>query len=133
LTDGGEGGIYEGPRPSTGIGGFPVGPNDRVIFNDLMTADPPVNTRDLISDVDIGLLLAGFTAPPYKVIFPSLLGRTFLDAPAAGTLTVRGSSNNDTITLIGQNNSVVVTINGNVQRLSGRSGTVGAGPGRRGK
>jgi hypothetical protein len=133
LTDRAERGIYEGPPPLDDPDPFL-----RFISNDLMTATPPVNTRDLITDVDIGLLARGFidnpfkSTPSYTLIYPSQLGRTFLDAPNAGTLTVRGSSKGDTITLIGQNNSVVVTINGNVSVYQGdrvRSVRVLAGDG----
>jgi hypothetical protein len=81
FTQNDGGGLYTGPFSQHVVGfGF-----DHVIPDDLMDAQQPVDTRELISNFDVGLLDWGynndpfdFTQPAYTMNYPSDLGMTFL-------------------------------------------------------
>src|SRR5262249_44762527 len=51
--------------------------------------------------------------PSYSLIFPSDLERTFLSAPNVGTVTVRGTPGDDTITIsVGPTGALLANVNG---------------------
>lgn len=81
FTYTGETGLYSGPRTAG------LRPSDEVVSNDLMDAFQPVNTRYLISDIDVGLLAVAY--PTETLAYPTDLGTTFLSVydPSAQSLT----------------------------------------------
>jgi hypothetical protein len=116
-------GFYDGPLPPGALQSY-QGQGIDVIANDLMDYTQPVNTRELISNVDIGLVEGEFVHSE-TVVYPSSIGKTFLTAynPDSHFLIVRedpGVANND-IKLTDQGRNVYVDENGLTTTYSRRS------------
>jgi hypothetical protein len=134
FTNAGDSGLYSAERTSD------IPPADPIFPGDLMNVDQPVNTRELISDVDVELLQGMYAysqppAPSETVNNPTALGMTFLTNldPVTGTLTITADprvANND-IEMSAAGGNLLVDLNGVVTKYSSaiKSVVINGGPG----